>query len=63
LLAVIMVLFLLEGTSMIYSWEFGQEETWMVSAIAVALGGLFFALAFGTDTAHVVKNFVERRRK
>jgi hypothetical protein len=61
LLAVIAVVFLLEGTSMIFSWEFGDEESWIVAVIAVGLGGQFLAPAIGLDIFHVVKE-VRRKR-
>ncbi len=63
LLAIIIVVFLLEGTSMIYSWEFGDEETWIVAAIAVGLGVIFFCFAIVLDIVHAVETNKEARGK
>ncbi|MEX2718979.1 MAG: hypothetical protein Q6370_022010 [Candidatus Sigynarchaeota archaeon] len=62
LLAVIMVVFLLEGTSMIYSWNFGDEEAWIVVAIAVGLGGAILAPAITLDIFGAVRQAKEKHR-
>jgi hypothetical protein len=63
LLAIIIVVFLLEGTSMIFSWQFGEEETWIVASITVGLAGLFFGIALGLDLHQLFKRIKEEGKK
>ncbi|NMC05431.1 MAG: hypothetical protein GYA24_09475 [Candidatus Lokiarchaeota archaeon] len=63
LLAIIIVIFLFEGTSMIFSWQFGDDESWIVATITVALAGLFSGLAFSLDVHHLSRRQKEAGKK
>jgi len=56
LLAIFVVIMLVEGTSMIYSWEFGDSEASIVTASVVALGWLFTGLSIISNIMHVYVN-------
>nr|MDO8088911.1 hypothetical protein [Candidatus Sigynarchaeum springense] len=63
LIAIIAVVFLLEGTSMIFSWNFGDDQAWIISAIAIGMGAILFIVVIVIDVICLVKDIKEMRRK
>ncbi|MBN2153460.1 MAG: hypothetical protein JW839_18540 [Candidatus Lokiarchaeota archaeon] len=63
LIAVIAVVFLLEGTSMIFSWQFGDDEAWIISAVALGMGAIFLAQVIALDIVHLARDIKEMHGK